>query len=57
MKAIVKRKPAQTSDDIIINGRRFTLAINIGPRNDVAKFRHPAPKFAHSAFCFDRPAF
>uniref|UniRef100_A0A1A9VQK0 Uncharacterized protein n=1 Tax=Glossina austeni TaxID=7395 RepID=A0A1A9VQK0_GLOAU len=49
MKAMVNKKQAQTALENIIKGRRLTLAIKTGPKNDVAKFKQPAPKLAHSA--------
>lgn len=39
-----------------IKGRRLTLAISMGPKNEVAKFKQPAPKLAHSASAVERPA-
>lgn len=46
-----------TALENIIKGRRFTFAISIGPKNEVAKFKQPAPKLAHSASVVERPAF
>uniref|UniRef100_A0A1A9ZCA4 Uncharacterized protein n=1 Tax=Glossina pallidipes TaxID=7398 RepID=A0A1A9ZCA4_GLOPL len=46
---MVNKKQAQTALENIIKGRRLTLAIKTGPKNEVAKFKQPAPKLAHSA--------
>uniref|UniRef100_A0A1B0BR70 Uncharacterized protein n=1 Tax=Glossina palpalis gambiensis TaxID=67801 RepID=A0A1B0BR70_9MUSC len=57
MKAMVNKKQAQTALENIIKGRRLTLAIKTGPKNEVAKFKQPAPKLAHSASAVESPAF
>jgi len=41
--------------DNMINGRRFTLAIKTGLKKLTNKFKHPAPKFAHSALDCENP--
>lgn len=54
---MANRKPAHMALENIIKGRRSNLAIKIGPKKEVAKFKQPAPKLAHSASAVVRPAF
>lgn len=49
------KKTPHPKHDSMINGRRFTLAIKTGLKKLTHKFKHPAPKFAHSAFDFENP--
>lgn len=40
----------------IIKVRRLQVAISNGPSSEMHKFKQPAPRFAHCAFCSEKPA-
>lgn len=57
VQVIASKNPVHINVDNNIKGLRLTLAMRSGPKNDVAKFRQPAPKLAKVAFSSERPAF
>lgn len=51
------RRPEHIDVENIIKGLRFIFSMRSGPKNDVAKLRHPAPKLAKVAVSKASPAF
>lgn len=53
---MLKRKMEQMELESIIKVRRLQVAISNGPSSEMHKFKQPAPRFAHCAFCSEKPA-